>query len=179
MPPNDQRTLAARVRALADPLALEQGLEVLEVDVRGPSGRRLVRITADAADLTSSVGTDVDVLARFSRDLGAHLDEHDPVPGGYTLEVTSPGADRPLRRARDFARNVGREVRIVRRAVDDPRDADDADDAAQAEDRDGPGGLTGTLTAVTDTEITLTSDSDRVIVVPLQDIDHGKVVLPW
>jgi ribosome maturation factor RimP len=152
----DETTLVARVRDLAGPLAADLDVELIEIEVKGQKGRRLVRVTADSADLEAQPGLDIDVIARLSRDLSKLLDEHDPIPGGYTLEVTSPGADRPLTRPRDFARNIGRDVRVVRE-----------------EDE-----LTGTLLAVTETELTLESDRTEVVV-PLADVDHGKVVLPW
>lgn len=161
MATRDDTTLASRVRALAEPIATRLDVELVDVEVKGQKGRRLVRLVADTADPHASSGLDIDVIARLSRDVADELDVHDPVPGGYTLEVTSPGADRPLRRWRDFARNVGRDVRIVR-----------ADD-------DGVGDeMAGTLLDVTETEITLESDRTQVVV-PLAEVDHGKVVLPW
>lgn len=153
--------LETSIRELAEPLAASLGVEVLAVEIRGQQGRRLVRVTADALDLEAEAGLDIDTVATFSRKLGKALDEHDPISGGYTLEVSSPGADRPLRRPRDFARNVGREVRLV------PNDA-----APSASER------TGTVVDVTDTELTLEIDGvDHVV--PLADVDHGTVVLPW
>jgi ribosome maturation factor RimP len=156
-----QDALETSIAALAEPLATPLGVEIVAVDVRGQKGRRLVRITADALDLEAEAGPDIDTIAHLSRKLGQALDEHDPIVGGYTLEVTSPGADRPLRRPRDFARNVGREVRLV------PRE-EDPDAAAQ----------TGIVLDVTETDLTLETDGAEVVV-PLSDIDHATVVLPW
>lgn len=152
--------LASTITDLAEPLATPLGLEVVAVDVRGQKGRRLVRVTADALDLADA-GPDIDTIATLSRTLAKTLDDHDPIAGGYTLEVTSPGADRPLRRPRDFARNVGREVRLVPRG----------DDA-------GTDRQTGVVVAVTETELTLETEGTEVVVA-LADVDHGIVVLPW
>ena len=156
-----QDALETSIAALAEPLATPLGVEVVAVDVRGQKGRRLVRVTADAIDLEAASGPDIDTIATLSRKLGKALDEHDPIAGGYTLEVTSPGADRPLRRPRDFARNVGREVRLV-------------------PNEDGPtiAAHTGVVVDVTETELTLEIDGAEVVV-PLTDVDHGTVVLPW
>jgi ribosome maturation factor RimP len=55
-------------------------------------------------------GIDIDRIAELSRRAGALLDELDPIDAAYTLEVTSPGTDRPLTTWRDLARNVGRRV---------------------------------------------------------------------
>jgi ribosome maturation factor RimP len=161
----DETQLAERISALADDVASPLGVEVLDVVVKGSRGRRLVRVVADAAELDADAGLDIDTIAKMSRQLGDALDEHDVVPGSFTLEVTSPGADRPLRRARDFARNVGREVRIDR--------TDAATDAA-----DGERELRGVLVAVDESTLTLEVADDRVEL-PLDHVDHGTVVLPW
>ena len=160
-----ETAIADHVRGLAEPLAAALGVEVLDVRVSGPSGRRLVRVTIDLIDLDADEGVDIDVIATLTRQLNDALDEVDPVPGRYTLEVTSPGADQPLVRARDFARNRGREVKV---AVTD----------ASADDADGPVEHTGVVVTVTDTELTLAIDADQ-LVVPLGDIEQARVVLPW
>ncbi len=150
--------LPAAVQALADPLAGELGLEVLDLVVKGQRGSRMVRLTVDVADLDAEVGVDIDEVAVLSRRLEDALDDADTIAGGYTLEVTSPGADRPLTRPRDFARNRGRPVRV--------------------ELTGDAGELTGELTAVSETTLTLTTDDgDREL--DLDDVARGHVVLPW
>jgi ribosome maturation factor RimP len=152
----DDGQLPAAVQDLVAPLAAELDAELLDVEVKGQRERRLVRLVADAEG-----GLDIDVIAKLSRRAGDALDEVDLIPGSYTLEVTSPGADRPLRRARDFARNTGRDVRVLRK-----------------EDADGPHEVTGTVVDVTDDAVTLQQD-DGEVTVPLDEVDHGKVILPW
>jgi ribosome maturation factor RimP len=156
---SDEAQLPARVHGLAADAADPLDVEILDVKVKGQRGRRLVRVTADRIDPAADLY--VDTIARLSRRLGDLLDEQDVIAGAYTLEVTSPGADRPLTRVRDFQRNVGRDVRIVRAA-----------------DREGPPEVTGTLVAVDDDEVTLEIDGGPVTV-SLDDVDHGRVVLPW
>jgi ribosome maturation factor RimP len=152
----DDGQLPAAVQDLVAPLAAELDAELLDVEVKGQRERRLVRLVADAEG-----GLDIDVIAKLSRRAGDALDEVDLIPGSYTLEVTSPGADRPLRLARDFARNTGRDVRVLRK-----------------EDADGPREVTGTVVDVTDDAVTLQQD-DAEVTVPLDEVDHGKVILPW
>jgi ribosome maturation factor RimP len=161
MATTDEAALPGRVRALVEPLAGALGVEVLDVQVKGQRGRRLVRVIADAADLEAAAGLDIDTIATLSRQLGDTLDADDLIPGAYTLEVTSPGADQPLTRARDFARNRGREVRITRRA-----------------DAEGTPPLTGTVVGVTDAAVTLATGAGELDVA-LGDVADAKVVLPW
>lgn len=150
--------LDARIHAIAAPIVEGAGLDLEEVEVRGQRGSRKVRLVVHAEE-----GLDIDVIARLSRRVEAALDEQDVVAGSYMLEVTSPGADRPLRTARDFARNVGREVRVALRA--------EAVEAGAAE-------TVGTVDTVEDEQVRLTVDGTAVTI-PLRDVDHGKVVLPW
>ena len=79
-------------------------LDDLEVAGRGP---RLVRITVDGEG-----GIDVGQLAAASRALSRRLDEMDPFDGPYSLEVTSPGLERSLRRPLHFEKSVGRDVTV-------------------------------------------------------------------
>jgi ribosome maturation factor RimP len=148
--------LPGRLVALAEPVAADLGVDLVDVEVKGPRNRRVVRLVADAEG-----GLDIDRIAELSRAVGDAID--DVVPGSYTLEVTSPGTDRPLRRLRDFERNVGRDVRIQR---------------TQQAAADAPGEVTGTVVAATDGTVTLDVDGEQVAV-PIDDVDHGKVQLPW
>lgn len=99
--------LTERVRSLAEPVLGRHEAELVELAVkRGPT--YLVRLTVDRED-----GIDLATCAKVSQELARLMDADDPIPGHYTLEVTSPGADRPLRTERDFRRNIGRTVRIA------------------------------------------------------------------
>lgn len=158
-PSNDD--LQRAVAELAAPIAAELGVEVLDVVVKGQRGSRMVRLTVDADDLDPEVLVGIDDIATLSRELETALDEHDPIAGGYLLEVTSPGADRPLTRARDFARNRGRTVRLELHAPG-------------KEQRE----VVGELAAADASTLTLTThDGDRDIA--LEDVVRGHVVLPW
>lgn len=88
------------------------GFELEDLDMARAARRRLVRVTVDSDD-----GVGLDDIATVSRAVSAALDEHDHLlAGSYTLEVTSPGADRPLTRPRHWRRNRLRLVRV--RGVD-------------------------------------------------------------
>ena len=93
----------ARVRQLVAPIASDLGLEVYDVEQRGGT----LRVTLDTPP-GSPGGVTLDNLALASRLVSRELDEHDPVPGRYTLEVTSPGVERTLRTPAHFARRSAR-----------------------------------------------------------------------
>lgn len=99
---------------LIEPVAAEEGLEVVEIELRSePSVGRVLRVYLDRSDkLDESESPDVDELSRVSRQLSDLLDVYDLVSGAYTLEVSSPGVDRPLRKPDHFARYIGRRVRV-------------------------------------------------------------------
>ena len=82
-----------RVRAIVLPLAEERGLDVYDVEQHQASVRILV---------SREGGIDINALTELSRSVSRALDETDPVPGKYTLEVSSPGLERPLRRPDHF-----------------------------------------------------------------------------
>src|SRR3954463_585965 len=110
-----------RVYALAARVAGSYGLEVFDVQFRREAAGMVLRVQIDrpgpAATAEDSVS--VEDCANVSRDLSAVLDVEDVVPTAYTLEVSSPGLDRPLRGLDDYRRFAGRRVKVVvREAVE-------------------------------------------------------------
>lgn len=101
------------VRALAEPLALENDLDLVDVQVKGSGPRRLVRVIVDRKG-----GVDLGTCQRLSQRLSSRLDEVDPLDDRYALEVTSPGVDHPLADRRAFDRVEGRDVLVHRDAGD-------------------------------------------------------------
>jgi ribosome maturation factor RimP len=97
-----------RVRGLIEPLLSEQGLEVVDVEHSGAT----LRVTVDRAE---GGGIDLETVAKASEVVSAVLDRADPVPGRYTLEVSSPGIERALRTPAHFSRHVGSTVALKTR----------------------------------------------------------------
>lgn len=83
------------------------GLELVEVTFRTEGPRLILRVTLDGPD-----GITLEHCQQVSRALSARLDEEDPIPQRYYLEVSSPGLDRPLVKEKDYVRFAGREVRL-------------------------------------------------------------------
>lgn len=110
-----------QVRGIAARVAASYGLEIFDVQYRREAAGMVLRIRIDRSGPAASAAESVSVddCANVSRDLSAILDVEDVVPTSYTLEVSSPGLDRPLRGAGDFARFAGRRAKLVmRQAVD-------------------------------------------------------------
>ncbi|OFW78477.1 MAG: hypothetical protein A2Z48_03105 [Actinobacteria bacterium RBG_19FT_COMBO_70_19] len=95
------------VEALVRPVVESSGLELWDVSFRGEGGRSILRVSVDR-----DRGVDLDTIAEVSERLSRRLDLEDFGPRGYTLEVSSPGLERPLRTPRHFERSVGRRVKV-------------------------------------------------------------------
>ena len=106
-----------RVREIADRVAASSGLEIVDVEFLGGGKARMLRVFLDksAAGTDPLAGVTHDDCAKFSREFGTILDVEDVMPGAYTLEVSSPGLDRKLVKAADFARFTGSRVKLTTR----------------------------------------------------------------
>jgi ribosome maturation factor RimP len=83
------------------------GLELVEVTLHRGKGRQVLSVTVDREG-----GVDLDTIAQTSEQISRRLDLEGFEPGPYTLEVSSPGIERPLREPRDFWRRVGETVKV-------------------------------------------------------------------
>ena len=99
--------LRDRLSALLEPVVEGLGFELWELEYLPGRGNALLRLYIDTQ---AHAGITVDDCERVSRAASEVLDATDPVPGNYTLEVSSPGIERPLRTARHFAPYVGETV---------------------------------------------------------------------
>ena len=146
-----------RVHALVDPIASDLQLDVYDIERRGAT----IRITLDTPP-GSDGGITLDTLSLATRLVSRERDHDDPIAGHYTLEVTSPGLERPLRTAAHFQREVGKDVTVrLRDAQADPRR------------------VQGRLVAADDHDITLLVDDGSEISVPISGIDKARTVFEW
>ncbi|HEX7323986.1 MAG TPA: ribosome maturation factor RimP [Rhodanobacteraceae bacterium] len=115
----DTKAIAARVA----PVLSELGLECLGVEWNSGQGGGVLRVYIDtpasATGSASAVG--VDECEAASREISALLDVDDPIPGRYSLEVSSPGLERPLFSAAQFARCVGADAKVTLKLPRDGR----------------------------------------------------------
>ena len=161
--PDPAQTLPDVVRRYADAAIVEKERDafVVDVEVRGHQGSRVVTVYVDAEQ-----GVGVDDAAVISRCLGHHLEADDVIKGAYRLEVSSPGAKRPLQDARQYPQHVGRTLRVRYTP---------------------PGGGTGQELATVKGELAradaerfvLTLPSGETADIPYDAVDEAKIVLPW
>jgi ribosome maturation factor RimP len=135
------------------------GLDIFDVQYRRESVGMVLRVVIDRP-ATSSPDESVTIAecARVSEDLSAVLDVEDVLPASYTLEVSSPGLDRPLRGAEDYRRFVGRQAKLVTR-----------------EPVDGQSFFRGCLEGVEGEEVLIRSDVGRIHRVRLGSIARANL----
>jgi ribosome maturation factor RimP len=151
--------LAADVAAFAEPVLIDMGFRLVRVAISGRDGTT-VQIMAERPDGTITVQE----CAEISRNLSPVLDAHDPISGHYTLEISSPGIDRPLVRPSDFEDWVGYEAKVeLKEAIS------------------GRKRFRGVLEGVEDGEVRLEVELDQiglqVIGLPIGMIGEARLVL--
>jgi ribosome maturation factor RimP len=113
-----------QLRAIAERVAASHGLEIWDVQSRRETHGHVVRVFIDRPGpaATPEESVSIEDCEQVNRELSTILDVEDPLPFSYTLEVSSPGLDRPLRGAGDYRRFAGRLAKVVvREAVDNQK----------------------------------------------------------
>jgi ribosome maturation factor RimP len=153
-------TVVEQIRVVAGRVAASYGLDIFDVQFRREAPGMVLRVQLDRPGpaATPDDGVSVDDCARVSRDLSAILDVEDVVPTAYTLEVSSPGLDRPLRVGGDYERFAGRQAKIVMR-----------------ERVDGQGFFRGKLGGLDGDAVLIDADDGKRHRVPLQVITRANL----
>src|SRR5690606_7005719 len=110
-----------RIRAIAERVALSRGLTIWDIQSRRESTGHVVRVFIDRPGpaATAEESVSIEDCEQVNRELSTILDVEDPLPFAYTLEVSSPGLDRPLRGEEDYRCIAGRRAKV---AVSEPVD---------------------------------------------------------
>ena len=103
-----EEILLDRINNLILPCCEESGVELVDLDVRRFSGQVAIEILVDKHQGGVTIGE----CSGLNRKIGEALEAANLIPEDYTLEVSSPGVDRPLKTRKDFVRAVGREIRV-------------------------------------------------------------------
>ena len=126
---------------------------LVDMNVRGESGSSVLEIYVDTDE-----GITADQCAVISRGLSTELDIQDILNGRYRLEVSSPGLDRPLKLGRQFAKNIGRTLRVISAVTD------------------GKAPITGVLQDVTDASLTLMTAEKHAVSLALTNVQEAYVL---
>ena len=100
--------LNSSIERIATSVAEAAGLELVEAELRGTGRHQLLRITIDKPGGVTHGDCEL-----VSREVGERLDAEDPIPGTYSLEVTSPGIERPLKKFQDWERFTGKKAKVI------------------------------------------------------------------
>ena len=146
------------ITQMIEPSLTAMGYRIVRVVVT--SGRRsTLQVMAERVD---DVPMTVDDCATISRSVSALLDVADPIAGAYTLEISSPGVERPLKKAQDFERFTGQKAKIVvREPVENQR------------------AWIGVLAGFSDGRISLDSGAGKTVSIPLDQVQKAHLKFEW
>ena len=150
--------VASKIEVIAQRVVESEGMELVEVEVKGGGNQRFVRISIDKPDGISHADCEL-----VSQQVGTILDVEDVVPGGrYTLEVSSPGVERRLFKPKDYERFQGKKVKItLREPIEERRHWD------------------GTLVGFRDGVVTLEVAPGKAIQIPYELIQKANLKFEW
>lgn len=142
-----------RVRALVLPIVEAADLDLYDLDM--PGGVLQVLVDKEG-------GAGIDEIATIARQISRALDEHDPIEGHYTLEVSTPGLERPLRTPEHFARSIGSHVKVKTRPG-----------------TEGDRRLEGTIAEAGDDTVTITVADGSTRSLRYDEIERARTTFEW
>ncbi|MCY0876364.1 MAG: ribosome maturation factor RimP [Firmicutes bacterium] len=145
------------VEEMVNPILSRLGLLLVEVEYKKEGANWMLRVFIDRAD----GAVDLDDCAIVSENLSVALDERDPIPNAYFLEVSSAGAERPLKRPQDFERSIGKRVNV-----------------SFYEPIDGHKVIEGTLLSYGEGELSIAGEKEAFSV-PLDKIAGARLAIEW
>lgn len=146
-------TAADRVREIVAPLVAAAELELYDLELAGG----VLQVSVDAPG-----GADIGTISQLARTLSRALDEHDPIDGTYTLEVGTPGLERPLRTPDHFTRSVGMTAKVKTKP------------GVEGERR-----LEGTIAAADDASVTIRDADGNDRTLRYDDIERARTTFEW
>lgn len=148
--------LTRRLSEMLEPVVLDQGLELVELQFRREPLGWVLRLIIDGPE-----GITLDDCSRVSREAGHLLEVEDPIEQRYHLEVSSPGLDRPLKCERDYVRCLGKKAKIVTSAA-----------------IDGEHHVVGVLAKVADGVVTVQTEKGEVAI-PLASVRRARLLVEF
>jgi len=154
----NRETITGKVQEIAERVGASEGIEIVEVQLLGGGGSRVLRIFIDKPRGVTHADCEF-----ISQQVGTILDVEDVVPGSrYTLQVSSPGLERKLTKPREFERFIGQKVKVVlRQPLENQRH------------------WVGALTSFTEGIITLEPSPGRSVQFPLEQVEKANLKFEW
>ncbi len=151
---SDQQSLEPRIVTLAEEIAASLGVEIVLVEVKGDGNRSIVRVYIDKPG-----GITLDDCERFSKRFSVTLDVEDWIHFSYTLEVSSPGVNRPLVKESDFKRYAGQNAKVRTRTP-----------------LQGQRNFKGKIIGVTEGRLELEVAPEKQVGIALMDIEKANLI---
>jgi len=149
--------ILSKIEAIAERVAQTEGIEIVEVELKGGGKNRFLRISIDRPEGVTHADCEL-----ISHQVGTILDIEDVVPGAYTLEVSSPGVERKLAKYKDFERFTGKKIKVsLREPVENSRRWE------------------GTLATCADGLINLEVAEGKTIQFPFDQVEKANLKFEW
>ena len=149
-----RQSLESRISDMAEEVASSMGMEVVLIEIKGSGKNSTLRTFIDQPG-----GITLDDCERFSRRFSVLLDVEDWIPFSYTLEVSSPGINRPLVKESDFERFCGKDIKVHTRTP-----------------VDGQKNFKGAIAHVADGHIAIQIAPERTVSIALKDIEKANLI---
>src|SRR5712691_2009014 len=149
--------ILSKIEAIAERVARSEGIEIVEIELKGGGRNRFLRISIDKPEGVTHGDCEL-----ISQQVSTILDVEDVVPGHYTLEVSSPGVERKLLKPNEYIRFQGKKAKIVlREPVENQRH------------------LQGTLAGLENGTVSLDTGAGRVLRFPLNQVERANLKFEW
>jgi ribosome maturation factor RimP len=157
-----RQTVVARIEEIAQKAASPDGLEVVDVELKGSGRNHMLRIYIDKPQGVTHADCET-----VSLQVGTALDTEDLIPGHYTLEVSSPGVERKLKKWTDFERFQGRRIKVVLR------------EPLSCVKQEGVKHFEGVLQSAQDGTLTVETAGGQSVQFPFEQVDRANLKFEW
>jgi ribosome maturation factor RimP len=149
----------SKITAIAEQAAAPAGIEIVEVELKGSGRSHLLRIYIDRPEGVTHADCEL-----VSRGVSGVLDEEDPIPGSYELEVSSPGVERKLGKWQDWLRFSGKKVKVVLKEPLTPAE---------------PKHFDGVISRAEDHTVTVELTGGKEVTFPVEQVDRANLKFEW
>jgi ribosome maturation factor RimP len=149
-------TLEEKLYQIIEEQIAETDIYVIDMRLKGGYGNRILEIILD-----TDTGIGIDECMRYGKRIKRYIEENEIIEGAYGMEVSSPGATRPLEIPRQYKKHIGRILKVKFRS------------------EEGYQTVEGTLNDCNAENISITLENNSTLVLAFEDIAQAKVVLPW